>query len=210
MSKPKPTFVTSDWHLFHDASLEFDNRPFDSMDDMVDKMVRSYNATVPKDGVCYFLGDMGNNKGNKIKEVVDRLNGTKVMILGNHDKGTTSLYSSGFDVVLYGASLVIGKEIVTMSHCPLRGIYRENITGMRGAVLGDNWHGESKHDNFSFPDYGQFHLHGHIHSPNRGKSSKILGKQFDVGVVANSYRPISISVIESWITKYKRENKDEL
>ena len=76
-----------------------------------------------------------------------------------------------------------------------------------------NWHGEDKQfdKGFSLPDFGQFHLHGHIHSPNvddidgKPKSQKILGKQYDVGVDANKYKPVSISVIESWVAKYGRE-----
>jgi calcineurin-like phosphoesterase family protein len=75
---------------------------------------------------------------------------------------------------------------------------------MKGYVQGDNWHGEHRQQAYSVADEGQFHLHGHIHSPNGGKSQKILGRQYDVGVPANGYRPVSISQIESWIAKYGR------
>ena len=76
---------------------------------------------------------------------------------------------------------------------------------MRGAIEGENWHGELRPNfqQYQVPNNGQFHLHGHIHSPNGGKSVKILDKQMDVGVVANNYRPVSISTIESWISLYK-------
>jgi calcineurin-like phosphoesterase family protein len=88
-----------------------------------------------------------------------------------------------------------------MSHCPLPGIKREDMTDMKGLSLNDNWHGEFKNSKkgFTVPNIGQFHLHGHIHSPNSGKSQKILDRQFDVGVVANNYIPVNISVLESWI-----------
>ena len=71
----------------------------------------------------------------------------------------------------------------------------------------ENWHGEEKQmrNGFSVWDNGQFHLHGHIHSPNSGKSVKVLNKQYDVGVDANKFRPVSISEIESWIAKYGRD-----
>jgi calcineurin-like phosphoesterase family protein len=210
MGRPKPTFFTSDWHLGHKSALEFDNRPFKNIEEMNQKLVNAYNATVPENGVCYFLGDMGLCSVDSMKKYIDQLNGTKILILGNHDKGPTSMYNIGFDAVMYEASLVIAREMVTMTHCPLRGVFRENTEGMRGTQEGENWHGEFRHQKFSIPNRGQFHLHGHIHSPNRGKSSKILGKQFDVGVTANKYRPVSISVIESWITKYKKENESEL
>ena len=69
---------------------------------------------------------------------------------------------------------------------------------------GDNWHGEHKQTKFSTDNRGQFHLSGHIHSK---KCDKILGRQYDVGVVGNDYRPVSISKIESWITKTLKDEK---
>lgn len=137
-----------------------------------------------------------------LTKLIAKLNGTKVLILGNHDKGHNAMYSCGFDVVLNSATLWIAGREVTMSHCPLRGVFREDVTGMRGAVEGDNWHGESKHKQYSVDDHGQFHLHGHIHSGPANNKPKIEDRQFDVGMPANDYRPVSISVIESWIAKY--------
>ena len=125
--------------------------------------------------------------------------------MGNHDKGVEAMYKAGFDVVLYGATMQIAGERVTLSHCPLLGVYREKCEGMTGSQADENWHGESRLRQriFTTTNEGQFHIHGHIHSPNGGKSQKTLNRQFDVGVVANSYRPVSISVIESWIAKTK-------
>ena len=145
-----------------------------------------------------------------MRKVISQLKGTKVLILGNHDKGITTMYNCGFDVVLYSASIYIGKERVTMTHCPLRGVKREDITNMRGSNPGDNWHGESreKHKMCSITDEGQYHIHGHTHN-REGKDSsvKILGKQFDIGVTCNKYTPVSISQIESWISNDIKSRK---
>lgn len=208
----KPIFFTSDWHIGHENVLEYSNRPFDDCDAMHKTLVRRFNATVPKDAITYFLGDVGLCKGSMVKEIIDQLNGTKVLILGNHDKGSNAMYALGFDVVLYGATLQICKQRVTLTHCPLLGLYRENTEGMKGCGEGENWHGESRQKRLKFTTHnnGQFHLHGHIHSPNGGKSEKILNRQYDVGVDANNYTPISISVIESWIVNtLKKEMEDE-
>ena len=202
----KGIYFTSDWHIGHTNVLIFDNRPFKDLDHMHEVLVNNYNSTV-KDGVCYFLGDIGLCKSETVKGVISKLSGTKVAILGNHDKGVEAMYKNGFDVVLYGATMQIAGERVTLSHCPLLGLYREKCEDMKGSQTGENWHGESrsKHRIFTTTNEGQFHIHGHIHSPNNGKSQKILGRQFDVGVAANGYRPVSISVIESWIAKTKQE-----
>lgn len=201
----KRIFFWSDLHIGHKNCIHFDNRPFKDLDHMHRVLVNNYNSTVPEDGVCYFLGDIGNGKSAVIKDIIGQMHGTKIAIVGNHDPGVNALYNIGFDVVMHGSKMIIAGREVTLSHCPLLGQFREDVTDMKGAVDGECWHGESRHRIFSTHDRGQIHLHGHIHSPNGGKSSKILGRQFDVGVVANNYRPISISTIESWISrKHKR------
>lgn len=195
-------FFTADWHLGHEKSLEHDKRPFKNLGHMHHVLVNNYNSIITKDDICYFLGDIGWKPA--ITEVISKLNGKKILVLGNHDPSKTSLYNAGFDLLLNGAMLTLGKSIITMSHCPLRGILREDTTGMKGTIPTDNWHGESRHSQFSFPDFGQFHLHGHIHSrKDNPRSVKIQDRQYDVGVVGNNYRPVSMSTIESWIATYK-------
>jgi calcineurin-like phosphoesterase family protein len=208
MSHLKPTFFTSDWHIGHQKAIEYDQRPFRDLNDMHESLIRRYNATVPHSGICYFLGDMGN-KTEDIRKVIKRLNGTKVLILGNHDKGITTMYNCGFDVVTYSASIYIGDHKVNMTHCPYIGVWREDTSHMKNRDFGqkENWHGESreKHRRHAMKDDGNFLLHGHIHSrKDKPQSQKILGKQFDVGVTANDYRPVSLSEIESWVMTYGR------
>ena len=200
MSNRKSIFFTSDLHLGHVGSINMDNRPFRDLDHMHDVLINNWNSVVPHDGIVYVLGDIGMGSTLYLKPLISQLNGTLVAILGNHDPGVNAVYNMGFDVVLYGAELRIANQRVTMTHCPLRGLYREDITGMHGVLGYENWHGETRHTRYSLRNDGQYHLHGHIHSPNRGRSEKILGKQYDVGVVANSFRPVSIRQIESWIS----------
>src|SRR3954468_9438029 len=102
-------FFTSDWHIDHDKALEYDQRPFKDMSHMCESLIARYNATVPPDGVGFFLGDMGNKPAG-IKRVIERLNGKKILLLGNHDAGMGTMYNCGFDVVLWSASLFIGEQ----------------------------------------------------------------------------------------------------
>jgi calcineurin-like phosphoesterase family protein len=204
----KPQFVTSDWHIQHKNVLTYSKRPFRDVDHMAECLIRNFNSIVPHNGVTFFLGDMGMGAGDHIKKVIDQLNGFKVLCVGNHDKGLNGMYNAGFNVVTHGLTTVIGNEIVTMSHCPLLGVERENTDGMKGGE-GLNWHGENRpnYNRFYTKNNGQFHLSGHIHSPNNGRSTKTLYRQYDVGVDANSYKPVSFSTIESWIANVKtKEN----
>jgi len=200
------TYFTSDWHIGHNNCLEFDKRPFKNINHMHTVLINNYNASVKVNDVCYFVGDVGLCKDSElIMEIIGKLNGTKVLVIGNHDK-SPSFMGQMFDVVLNGVVLTIAKERVTISHCPLMGLFREDVSGLRGSVDGEGWHGESRPKNrlLSFKNEGQFHLHGHVHAgPLNPKSNKIENKQYDIGVVGNDYRPVSISQIESWICKYK-------
>lgn len=208
MSKRKGIFFTSDLHIGHANSIIFDKRPFKDLDHMHEVIVNNWNSCVKPEDVVYVLGDFGMGRNDEIKAITQRLNGTKVMILGNHDTNTYSMYDRGFDVVLNTAVFYLGDSRISMSHCPLPGIFREDVTGMKGGKPGENWHGESKQQRFTSQDLTvDFHLQGHIHSGPANDKPHFTDRQFDVGQPANGYRPVSISVIESWIANTKKEKK---
>ena len=82
-------FLTSDTHFGHKNICVFENydgspvRPWDNVEEMDEEMVKRWNETVgPKDKV-YHLGDVVINR--KSLSIMERLNGDKVLIKGNHD-----------------------------------------------------------------------------------------------------------------------------
>jgi calcineurin-like phosphoesterase family protein len=82
-------FLVSDTHFGHAGVCRFlrDDgsklRPWDTAEEMDEAMVKAWNETVrPKDKV-YHLGDVVINR--KALKILDRLNGDKVLIKGNHD-----------------------------------------------------------------------------------------------------------------------------
>jgi calcineurin-like phosphoesterase family protein len=202
----KNHFATSDWHIGHAKSIEFDKRPFKDLGHMHAKFVENFNKTVPVEGITYHLGDVGMRDKGAIRDVINALNGTQVLVLGNHDDGVEAMLKLGFDVVLYGAVFWIAGQKVTMSHCPLTGLYREPTDHFHNeAKRGGNWHGEAKNVKHTFANEGQFHCHGHIHSgKHTTEKETYLDRQMDVGIMAHHYRPVSFSHIESWIMKTLR------
>ncbi len=202
-----PIYFTADWHLFHDNILKFCHRPFKDITEMTEKLIKNYNSTVPENGFCYFMGDMGKGPFDEFRKIISSLNGTKFFIMGNHDKKSYGFfYKAGFSAVMHSAVIYIGQSRVSLSHCPLIGRYRENTGNMAGAVYGDNWYGESREKNFQYTieANADFHLHGHCHAPNDGNSKPLEGNQYDIGVDANGFRPVSISKIGFLIDEYKR------
>jgi len=204
------SYFCSDHHFFHAKAIEYDNRPFKDVNEMNREIVRRHNEVVPKENsVVYFLGDVGFCKDlEKMREVIASMHGIKVLCCGNHDRKPQYMYKIGFDVVCYNMTIYINNQEVTMSHCPLKGVFREDTSDMRQHRIDDQyygalWHGERQESKqrFTVENKGQFHLAGHTH-----KQKKVLGEvftkqQFDVGVCGNNYKPYKMKEIMSWIDK---------
>ena len=52
------TYFTSDNHFGHERVIQFDKRPFVSVEEMDAEMIRRWNAKVGKGDLVYVLGDM--------------------------------------------------------------------------------------------------------------------------------------------------------
>jgi len=104
-------FITADNHFFHKNIIRYCNRPFGSVEEMNEEMIRRWNSKVGKDDIVLHLGDFAFR--GRAKEIRDQLNGTIVIVRGNHDKYLTP--EEGFIIV--EGQLKIGKFIFT--HCPI-------------------------------------------------------------------------------------------
>lgn len=78
-------YFIADTHFSHSAILNFDHRPFADMYQMEETMVMLWNATVRKSDTVYILGDFCWGKADEWLRILRQLNGTKVLIKGNHD-----------------------------------------------------------------------------------------------------------------------------
>ena len=82
-------FLVSDTHFGHAGVTKFLRedgtklRPWDSVEEMDEEMVRRWNERVRPNDKVYHLGDVVINR--KALPILDRLNGDKVLIRGNHD-----------------------------------------------------------------------------------------------------------------------------
>lgn len=77
-------FFTADLHLGHRNIIKYCNRPFANEDEMTEKIVSNWNATVSKNDNIYVLGDF-SFAGPRIGTIFAKLNGHKFLVKGNHD-----------------------------------------------------------------------------------------------------------------------------
>ena len=108
---------TADTHFGHANIIKYCKRPFTSADEMDEALVAAWNDKVKPEDTVYHLGDVTFKK----LEMVSRLNGTKILIRGNHDRGFTStkLNLAGFSAVFCKPEVfeIEGTRILMM-HAP--------------------------------------------------------------------------------------------
>ena len=165
-------WVTSDSHWNHVNILRFTDsntgkliRPeFKDVTDMNETMIRNWNSVVKPGDKVYHLGDVFFGDKEWFKSMWSRLNGSKRLIVGNHDD-VKFLSSGGFfaKVMMWR---MFPEFNILMSHVPLHdsGLYR----------------GSTK-------DSPMLNVHGHIH---QNKSPK--GPYHCVCVEQTNYTPVHI------------------
>ena len=83
-------WFTSDLHFFHDRILEFHPKRKELFGEDIEKakekMILLWNSRVNKKDTVYILGDLSFGDVEQKRKLFQRLNGNKVLILGNHDK----------------------------------------------------------------------------------------------------------------------------
>ena len=128
------TFLVSDTHFGHLGVCKFMRadgitklRPWDSVEAMDLELIARWNSVVGVNDKVYHLGDVVINR--KALEVLHRLNGTKVLIKGNHDIFKLTDYTAYFkDIRAYHVL-----DNMLLSHIPVhpssKGRFKANIHG---------------------------------------------------------------------------------
>jgi calcineurin-like phosphoesterase family protein len=165
-------FYTADWHLWHHNIIRYCDRPFASVEDMHEAIVSNMNDSVGKNDLLYILGDVSFYGGDKTREILDRIHGKKIFLIGNHDAKNMKDYPGWVEVCHYKEIRDKGKNII-LCHYPIQ-----------------SWNKAA---------HGSIHLHGHSHGnlpkPDHFDHHFQRGLRFDVGVDVWGFKPVSIDDI---------------
>lgn len=114
-------FFTSDTHFGHKNIIKYCDRPFESVGDMDDELVDRWNAVVQPNDTVYHLGDFAFAGTKRITELTARLNGSIVLVAGNHDKQITRSNARllGFYDYLHSGDLLAFGHSVYLGHHPI-------------------------------------------------------------------------------------------
>lgn len=182
-------WFTSDTHFGHKRILELCNRPFADVAEMNEAIIHNWNSVVAPEDTVYHLGDVALGPWVEWDSVLTRLNGHKMLIVGNHDRvfahekesmreRFSPLYDKWFDLGrttnLKRLTLEDG-TVVSLSHFPYNG---------------DSHDGE-RFDDMRLADEGRVLIHGHTHSHSIITRSAKGTLQIHVGMDAFGYTPVS-------------------
>ena len=121
--------------------MSFDNREFPSIEAHDEALIQNWNEAVGIDDDVWVLGDISWYPATKTIEIFKRLNGTKHLCIGNHDKkllrnkDVQSLFS---EIVDYKEIQIASDSGVVLCHYPI--------------------------PCFNHHYYGWYHLYGHVHN----------------------------------------------
>ena len=121
------TFFIADTHFNHERIISICKRPFSDVEEMNKKLIENWNNTVNDDDTVWILGDYFYFP-NPItcfaplaicRDITNKLNGIKNLIIGNHDTQDTEYYKScGFNFI--SPYPIILNNFYILSHEPLQ------------------------------------------------------------------------------------------
>lgn len=165
------TYFTSDLHLGHKSIIKDCNRPFNSVEEMNETLINNFNKIVKENDTVYIVGDLFFEQKNNFEKTLQRLNGKKHLIIGNHDRDWMKQCDCKkyFESIQNMINTEIDNTLITLCHYPMMTWYKQ--------------------------DSGSYMVYGHIHNNKNDYFFPMLRKlqnALNAGVDVNNYRPVSI------------------
>lgn len=117
------TYFTSDSHFRHKNILGFENRPFETLEEMNEGLIAAWNNVVKKGDIVYHLGDFCFGSYAKWVEIIEQLNGEIILVKGNHDSSDTikKLHKNGYlkEIHMVGYYMKTNGYVLNLTHYPL-------------------------------------------------------------------------------------------
>ncbi len=156
-------FFTSDTHFTDRRVLVIDKRPFKTLEEHDAALITNWNSLVGHGDEIWHLGDFAKGDRAHVELLMNQLNGTKHLIIGNNDPVATTSAKGWASVQHYAELHVEGRHLI-LCHYAFR-----------------TWNQIGK---------GSINLHGHSHGMLKKQT-----RQYDVGVDAQNYRPVTLDEI---------------
>lgn len=97
IDQDRKVWVWSDLHFYHKNIIAFSERPYDDVEQMNEHLIANHNDYVGENDISIWVGDVGFKGNSVINELLDKCNGYKILIVGNHDFNGKKLRTLNFD-----------------------------------------------------------------------------------------------------------------
>jgi len=126
-------FFTADQHFGHAKILEYESRPFISVEEMDEELIRRHNSVVRSKDTVIHAGDFAfcKTRGLAEEKYINRLNGKHVFLYGSHDNWMGPRRAPDIHTVQ------VDKQLIVICHYAMRVWPRSH--------------------------YGSWHVYGHTH-----------------------------------------------
>lgn len=147
-------YVLADTHFGHANIIKYCNRPFKDVQEMDEALITNWNKVIKGDDKVYLLGDFIFGNRDYVRYILSRLNGYKVLVMGNHDfrvsKSVKFWMDAGFNEV--SKQPIIIYDNIILQHQPM----------------------ELMHTNEDF-----YYIYGHVHNSEftGGKTSACVSAE---------------------------------
>lgn len=143
-------YYISDLHFGHENIIRLSHRPFENAEQMDETIIKNWNNVVKDSDAVYIGGDFCYKSGKHPKEYLERLNGKKHLIVGNHDGSVIKdpVCRKYFESIKDIMNISDGNKRIIICHYPMvewNGFYRNAL-----------------------------HFYGHIHNNTNNNTYKIL------------------------------------
>lgn len=169
IKEPSKVFFISDTHFNHKNAIEYNNRPFNSVEEMNEEMIKNWNKVVPKDGIVFHIGDFAFGGSSVWKSIIPRLNGDIYLVLGNHDiRNWRNGYTQYFKQVAHQMYVNISGYRLVLNHFPFAALPQD--TDCETPII---------------------QIFGHVHHKEQEDRLNLQRTQYNVCADLNNYTPIS-------------------
>ena len=164
-------YYTADLHLGHVNVIRHCDRPFVSVEEMDETLIRNWNSRVHKNDTVYIVGDLFFRNRCPCESYLDELKGRKHLVIGNHDSSwmKKTNWPGYFESVNGLITMKDNGRLVTMCHYPMM-----------------TWP-DSRHDSYM--------VFGHIHNSTAAGFWPLIRanlRMLNAGVDINGFVPVTL------------------
>lgn len=177
------SYFISDTHFNGEGIIQIENRPFPTVYNMNNAMKEMWNYTIGSEDEVWHLGDFIWNSGEwddkfkeEIRDLLFKLNGYKILVMGNHDRKLTPAEWIDLGFAKVYDRPVLFEDFYILSHEPV--YVTENMP--------------------------YANIYGHVHGNPNYKDYSSNG--FCVCVERIAYTPISFDAIKRKILSIPKNN----